>query len=161
MGFMAYHKLLKVYSNTLFCFSSGMATLQEIQLSTTRQNAFAGVALEKLLDNNLSAKYALTGRLSKWADERVDVFSGNFRTRGCGLLVNLGQIYVKITLQYPFIVVSQFSLEPLCKSFKWSKIQVIFVLIDMPSCLNRYGLSSLNRLFYASVLKVGRFFLYS
>ncbi|XP_064608678.1 LOW QUALITY PROTEIN: armadillo repeat-containing protein 3-like [Liolophura sinensis] len=46
------------------CRLGGMATLQEIQLSTTRQNAFAAVALEKLLDNNLSAKYALTGRLS-------------------------------------------------------------------------------------------------
>ncbi len=39
--------------------------LQEIALSNTRKNAFTDVALEKVLDSNLSAKYALKGCLSK------------------------------------------------------------------------------------------------
>lgn len=45
------------------CRFGGLETLQEVQLSSTRKNAFSGVALEKLLDSNLSAKYALTGAL--------------------------------------------------------------------------------------------------
>jgi len=41
-----------------------MEMLQEIQMSSTRRSPFAEAALQKLLDNNLSAKYALTGNLS-------------------------------------------------------------------------------------------------
>lgn len=37
--------------------------LQDIQLSCTRQNRFTEAAMSKMLDNNLPAKYALTGRL--------------------------------------------------------------------------------------------------
>ncbi len=47
------------------CVFSGLDSLQAIQESSTRKNAFSGVALEKLLDSNLAAKYALTGRLGK------------------------------------------------------------------------------------------------
>jgi hypothetical protein len=43
-----------------------MDLLQEIQVSGTRKNPFAEVALERLLDANLSAKYALTGQLSMY-----------------------------------------------------------------------------------------------
>lgn len=46
------------------CYYRGMDLLQEIQVSGTRKNPFAEVALERLLDANLSAKYALTGQLS-------------------------------------------------------------------------------------------------
>ena len=42
-----------------------MELLQEIQTSSTRKSPFAEAALQKLLDSNLSAKYALTGVLSK------------------------------------------------------------------------------------------------
>lgn len=42
-----------------------MDLLQEIQTSSTRKSPFAEAALQKLLDSNLSAKYALTGCLSK------------------------------------------------------------------------------------------------
>ena len=45
---------------------SGLEILQEIQLSNTRKNAFTDVAMKKILDSNLSAKYALTGHLGKW-----------------------------------------------------------------------------------------------
>lgn len=43
-----------------------MDLLQEIQVSGTRKNPFAEVALERLLDANLSAKYSLTGQLSTY-----------------------------------------------------------------------------------------------
>ena len=43
----------------------GLERLQEISLSSTRKNAFTDVALEKILDSNLSAKYALNGYLSE------------------------------------------------------------------------------------------------
>ncbi|XP_022325530.2 armadillo repeat-containing protein 3-like isoform X1 [Crassostrea virginica] len=46
------------------CKLGGMDLLQEIQVSGTRKNPFAEVALERLLDANLSAKYSLTGQLS-------------------------------------------------------------------------------------------------
>lgn len=46
------------------CKSGGMELLQEIQTSNTRKSPFAEAALQKLLDSNLSAKYALTGCLS-------------------------------------------------------------------------------------------------
>ncbi|KAK3099626.1 hypothetical protein FSP39_007188 [Pinctada imbricata] len=49
---------------TEICKLGGMDTLQEIQVSGTRRNPFAEVALQRLLDSNLSAKYALTGHLS-------------------------------------------------------------------------------------------------
>ena len=42
-----------------------MSVLQEIQVSGTRRNPFADVALQNLLNSNLSAKYSLTGALSK------------------------------------------------------------------------------------------------
>ncbi|XP_052278834.1 armadillo repeat-containing protein 3-like isoform X2 [Dreissena polymorpha] len=45
------------------CKLGGMELLQEIQTSSTRKSRFAEAALQKLLDNNLSAKYALTGTL--------------------------------------------------------------------------------------------------
>ena len=41
----------------------GLEILQQIQLSSTRQSPFIDTALERLLDSNLSAKYALTGHL--------------------------------------------------------------------------------------------------
>ncbi|KAL4230819.1 Armadillo repeat-containing protein 3 [Mactra antiquata] len=49
---------------TEICKLGGMELLQEIQTSSTRKSPFAEAALQKLLDNNLSAKYALTGCLS-------------------------------------------------------------------------------------------------
>jgi hypothetical protein len=42
-----------------------MSILQEIQVSGTRRNPFADVALQNLLNSNLSAKYSLTGHLRK------------------------------------------------------------------------------------------------
>ena len=42
-----------------------MSILQEIQVSETRRNPFADVALQNLLNSNLSAKYSLIGHLSK------------------------------------------------------------------------------------------------
>ena len=36
-----------------------------MQLSETKRNAFTDIALGKLLDSNLSAKYALTGKLGE------------------------------------------------------------------------------------------------
>ena len=47
----------------IFVFCRGLDVLQEIQLSSTRKNAFTDVAIQKLLDSNLSAKYALSGDL--------------------------------------------------------------------------------------------------
>lgn len=38
--------------------------LQEIKLSPNRNNKFSELALQKLLDSNLSLKYGLTGHLS-------------------------------------------------------------------------------------------------
>jgi hypothetical protein len=46
-------------------YFSGMSILQEIQVSGTRRNPFADVALQNLLNSNLSAKYSLTGHQSK------------------------------------------------------------------------------------------------
>lgn len=40
--------------------------LQNMQMSETKKNAFTDIAATKLLDNNLSAKYALQGHLSKF-----------------------------------------------------------------------------------------------
>eukprot|EP00794_Sanderia_malayensis_P004774 gene4774-5401_t len=41
----------------------GLAILQELNLSSTRKSPFTEAALERVLDSNLSAKYALTGVL--------------------------------------------------------------------------------------------------
>ncbi|XP_060595382.1 armadillo repeat-containing protein 3-like isoform X3 [Ruditapes philippinarum] len=49
---------------TEICKLGGMELLQEIQTSSTRKSPFAEAALQKLLDSNLSAKYALTGCLT-------------------------------------------------------------------------------------------------
>ena len=45
--------------------SRGLEILQEIQLSNTRKNAFTDIAMKKILNSNLSAKYSLTGYLGK------------------------------------------------------------------------------------------------
>jgi len=45
------------------CKFGGLDILQEVQLSSTRKNAFTNVALDKILDSNLAAKYALKGVL--------------------------------------------------------------------------------------------------
>lgn len=42
---------------------SGLEQLQDVQLSSSRKNAFTDAALESLLNHNLSAKYGLTGFL--------------------------------------------------------------------------------------------------
>lgn len=49
---------------TELCKLGGLEILQQIQLSSTRKSPFIDAALERLLDSNLSAKYALTGHLS-------------------------------------------------------------------------------------------------
>ncbi|KAL5011438.1 hypothetical protein ScPMuIL_009989 [Solemya velum] len=46
------------------CKLGCMEILQDIQMSGTRRNPFAEAALDRLLDSNLSAKYALKGHLS-------------------------------------------------------------------------------------------------
>ncbi|XP_006815757.1 armadillo repeat-containing protein 3-like [Saccoglossus kowalevskii] len=46
------------------CKMGGLEVLQEIDQSTTRQNQFSKAALDRLLDSNLPAKYALTGKLT-------------------------------------------------------------------------------------------------
>ncbi|ESP02130.1 hypothetical protein LOTGIDRAFT_111572, partial [Lottia gigantea] len=45
------------------CKLGGLGILQEIQLSGTRRTPFTDAALDRLLDSNLSAKYALSGVL--------------------------------------------------------------------------------------------------
>ncbi|XP_070564902.1 armadillo repeat-containing protein 3-like isoform X2 [Ptychodera flava] len=45
------------------CKQGGLETLQDIEQSSTRKNQFSQAALDRLLDSNLSAKYALTGKL--------------------------------------------------------------------------------------------------
>ncbi|CAE1153737.1 Armadillo repeat-containing protein 3 [Acanthosepion pharaonis] len=45
------------------CIYGGLKILQEIHSSLTRRNQFTDAALERLLDNNLSAKFSLTGYL--------------------------------------------------------------------------------------------------
>ena len=57
--------MLRFLTFYLCVICRGMELLQEIQTSSTRKSPFAEAALQKLLDNNLSAKYALTGCLSK------------------------------------------------------------------------------------------------
>ena len=52
-----------IFHNTVFIFFSGLSVLQEIDLSS-RESKFSEAALNKLLNTNLSAKYALTGTLS-------------------------------------------------------------------------------------------------
>ena len=56
--------VLSAVAHFLLYICSGMELLQEIQTSSTRKSPFAEAALQKLLDSNLSAKYALTGFLS-------------------------------------------------------------------------------------------------
>lgn len=41
----------------------GLSVLQEVNMSDTRRSPFTEAALERVLDNNLSAKYSLTGLL--------------------------------------------------------------------------------------------------
>ena len=52
-----------IFRNIVFISFSGLSVLQEINLSS-RQSKFSEAALNKLLNTNLSAKYALTGTLS-------------------------------------------------------------------------------------------------
>ncbi|KAL8577393.1 hypothetical protein ACOMHN_060215 [Nucella lapillus] len=49
---------------TEICKLGGLEILQQIQLSSSRQSPFVDAAMDRLLDSNLSAKYALTGHLS-------------------------------------------------------------------------------------------------
>lgn len=49
---------------TELCKLGGLDLLKEIQQSDTRKNPFSEAALERLLDNMLSAKYSLTGHLT-------------------------------------------------------------------------------------------------
>ncbi|XP_050953871.1 armadillo repeat-containing protein 3 [Labeo rohita] len=46
------------------CNAGALEILQEINLSPNRKNKFTELALQKLLDSNLSLKYSLTGHLS-------------------------------------------------------------------------------------------------
>ncbi|XP_036364292.1 armadillo repeat-containing protein 3-like isoform X1 [Octopus sinensis] len=46
------------------CICGGLNTLQEINLNPTRRNQFTAAALERLFDNNLSAKFSFCGYLS-------------------------------------------------------------------------------------------------
>uniref|UniRef100_A0A8C2CQL9 Armadillo repeat containing 3 n=1 Tax=Cyprinus carpio TaxID=7962 RepID=A0A8C2CQL9_CYPCA len=46
------------------CNAGALEILQEITLSPNRNNKFSELALQKLLDSNLSLKYSLTGHLS-------------------------------------------------------------------------------------------------
>ncbi|XP_071838441.1 armadillo repeat-containing protein 3-like [Apostichopus japonicus] len=62
---------------TEFCKLGGLDVLKEIQQSATRQNSFSEAALERLLDNMLSAKYSLTGQLAV-----TDIISDGFYDAG-------------------------------------------------------------------------------
>ncbi|XP_071949798.1 armadillo repeat-containing protein 3-like [Antedon mediterranea] len=62
---------------TELCKIGGLEVLQDIQQSTTKQNSFSDSALERLLDNALPAKYALTGQLSA-----TDVIGDGFYDAG-------------------------------------------------------------------------------
>ncbi|XP_014775215.1 armadillo repeat-containing protein 3 [Octopus bimaculoides] len=46
------------------CICGGLNTLQEINLNPTRRNQFTAIALERLFDNNLSAKFSFCGYLA-------------------------------------------------------------------------------------------------
>ncbi|XP_067661533.1 armadillo repeat-containing protein 3-like [Haliotis asinina] len=48
---------------TEICKLGGLDVLQQIQMSSTRRSPFTDAALDRLLDSNLSAKYALSGHL--------------------------------------------------------------------------------------------------
>ncbi|XP_076467502.1 armadillo repeat-containing protein 3-like isoform X2 [Babylonia areolata] len=50
---------------TEICKLGGLEVLQQIQMSSTRQSPYIEAAMERLLDSNLSAKYALTGHLTE------------------------------------------------------------------------------------------------
>ena len=72
------------------CFS-GLEILQDIQLSSKRKNAFTDVAVEKLLDSNLSAKYALTGQLGEYTRALTGQL-GEYRGKTRTLTGELGAI---------------------------------------------------------------------
>ncbi|TRZ00312.1 hypothetical protein DNTS_009909 [Danionella cerebrum] len=59
------------------CHAGALETLQEINLSSHRKNKFSILALQKLLDSNLSLKYSLTGHLST-----IDIISDGFYDPG-------------------------------------------------------------------------------
>lgn len=54
---------LSSFKCSLLWYYRALEILQEINCSLTRKNKFSGVALEKLLNSNLSVKYSLTGHL--------------------------------------------------------------------------------------------------
>lgn len=47
----------------MFWYCRALGILQEINCSLNRKNKFSEVALQRLLDSNLSVKYSLTGQL--------------------------------------------------------------------------------------------------
>ena len=87
----------------LFCvfYFSGMSILQEIQVSGTRRNPFADVALQNLLNSNLSAKYSLTGHLSKLIPQFIRIFMVKF------VKVCATSYFLQIVLKH-IIIVQQF-----------------------------------------------------
>ncbi|XP_076868926.1 armadillo repeat-containing protein 3 isoform X2 [Brachyhypopomus gauderio] len=58
---------------TEMCKLGALEALQEINYSANRMNKFSELALQKLLDSNLSVKYSLTGCLS-YTDITTEVF---------------------------------------------------------------------------------------
>ncbi|XP_063063437.1 armadillo repeat-containing protein 3 [Engraulis encrasicolus] len=59
------------------CKWGALEVLQEINSSTNRRNRFSELAMQKLLDNHLAAKYSLTGRLAP-----TDVITDGFYDPG-------------------------------------------------------------------------------
>ncbi|KAL6462900.1 hypothetical protein MHYP_G00293220 [Metynnis hypsauchen] len=62
---------------TEMCKLGALEILQEINCSLNRKNKFSETALQRLLDNNLSVKYSLTGRLS-----HTDIIADGFYDPG-------------------------------------------------------------------------------
>uniref|UniRef100_A0AAY4EZR3 Armadillo repeat-containing protein 3 n=1 Tax=Denticeps clupeoides TaxID=299321 RepID=A0AAY4EZR3_9TELE len=71
---------------TEMCKLGALEILQELNLSTSRKNKFSELALQKLLDNNLSVKYSLTGHLSP-----SDIITDGFYDPGVPALEDLSK----------------------------------------------------------------------
>ncbi|KAM9436480.1 armadillo repeat-containing protein 3 [Clarias gariepinus] len=78
--------------------------LQEINCSLTRKNKFSGVALEKLLNSNLSVKYSLTGHLLS-TDITTDGFYDPGQTRQGQRVPDLEDIAKQVINQQRAIIV--------------------------------------------------------
>ncbi|XP_033118258.1 armadillo repeat-containing protein 3-like isoform X2 [Anneissia japonica] len=91
---------------TELCKIGGLEVLQNIQQSSTKQNSFSDSALERLLDNALSAKYALTGQLSS-CDVITDGFYDVGKMRPGSKFMTLEELsQVEVNQKRPILLVN-------------------------------------------------------